>query len=54
MMRRDGAELMRGCKQRRQMRGRWTKRSGRIFVRLVEEVNGSLVSNFRLREDDGR
>jgi hypothetical protein len=52
MMRRDGAELMKGCKQRRQMRGRWTKRSGRIFERLLEEVNGSLVGKFRLRGND--
>jgi hypothetical protein len=29
------------------VRGRWTKRSGRIFGRLLEEAN-----RFRLQEDD--
>jgi hypothetical protein len=43
IMRRDGTELMKGNMQRRQMHGRWMKRSGRIFGRLLEEVNGSLV-----------
>jgi hypothetical protein len=40
MMKRDGVELMSKCKQRWQMRGRWTKQSGRIFERLLGEVNG--------------
>jgi hypothetical protein len=55
IMRRDGAELMKGSKQRRQMRGRWMKRSGRIFGRLLLEANGSLVSKFeglRRREEE--
>jgi hypothetical protein len=44
-MRRDGVELMKGSKKRRQMRGSWIERSGRIFKRLQEEANRSLVSN---------
>jgi hypothetical protein len=55
-MRRDGVELMERSKQWRQMRGIWMKRNGRIFGRLLEEVNGSLMSNFekvlRRREEE--
>ncbi len=51
-MRRDGAELMKGSKKRWQMHGRWMEQSGRIFERLLGEVNGSLVSNLRLGEDE--
>jgi hypothetical protein len=47
-MKRDGAELTKGSKKRRQMRGRWMEQNGRIFGRLLEEANGSLVSNLRL------
>jgi hypothetical protein len=52
-MRRDGAELMKRSKQWRQMCGSWMKRNGRIFGRLLEEVNGSLVSNLRENASDG-
>jgi hypothetical protein len=34
------------------MHGRWMEQSGRIFERLLGEVNGSLVSNLRLGEDE--
>jgi hypothetical protein len=47
IMRRDGAESMKRSKQWRQMGGSWMKRNGRIFRRLLEEVNGGLVKNFR-------
>ncbi len=53
-MRRDGAELMKGNKKWRLMCGRWMQRNGRIFERLLEEVNGNLVSNLRLGEDEKR
>jgi hypothetical protein len=52
IMRRDGVELMKGSKQRRQMCGRWMKRNGRIFGRLLLEANGGLMSNLRLWEDE--
>jgi hypothetical protein len=42
-MKRNGAELMRRWEERRRMCGRWTKRSRRIFMRLLKEVNGGLV-----------
>jgi hypothetical protein len=38
-MKRYRAELMRRWEERRRMCGRWTKRSGRIFMRLLKEVN---------------
>jgi hypothetical protein len=43
IMKRNGAELMRRWEERRRMCGRWTKRSRRIFMRLLKEVNRGLV-----------
>jgi hypothetical protein len=43
IMKKNGAELMRRWEERRRMCGRWTKRSRRIFMRLLKEVNGGLV-----------
>jgi hypothetical protein len=40
IMKRNGAELMRRWEERRRMCGRWTKRSRRIWRRLLKEVNG--------------
>jgi hypothetical protein len=40
IMKRNGAELMRRWEKRWRMCGRWMKRSGRIFMRLLKEVNG--------------
>jgi hypothetical protein len=41
-MMRDGAELMKRCKGRRRMQGRWTKRRRRIFRRLRKEDRGGM------------
>jgi hypothetical protein len=38
MMKRNGVELMRKWEERRRMCGRWTKRSRRTFMRLLNEV----------------
>jgi hypothetical protein len=43
IMKRNGAELMRRWEERRRMCGRWTKRSRRIFMRRLKEVNEGLV-----------
>ncbi len=43
IMKRNGAELMRRWEERQWMCGRWTKRSRRIFMRLLKEVNRGLV-----------
>jgi hypothetical protein len=43
IMKRNGAELMRRWEERWRMCGRWTKRSRRIFMRLLKEVNRGLV-----------
>jgi hypothetical protein len=34
----DGAELMRGCKQRRRMRGSWTKRRRKSGEKTAQEL----------------
>jgi hypothetical protein len=44
-MRRNGAELMRRWEERWRMCGRWTKRSRRIFMRLLKKVNGGLAES---------
>jgi hypothetical protein len=43
IMKRNGVELMRRWEERRRMCGRWMKRSRRIFMRLLKEVNRRLV-----------
>jgi hypothetical protein len=43
IIKRNGAELMRRWEEWWRMCGRWMKRSRRIFMRFLKEVNGGLV-----------